>query len=80
MSTKYTIVKYAQDPHWTFHFDIDPKKVGVKESFSAHDSYTGTQINLKARYEDKDLAELACKEANEANPSGGYAVCKIIRH
>ncbi len=80
MSSKFTVVKYAADPYWTYHFSIDPKKTGVIEDFSAHDSYTGKQAELKVRYNSIEEAELGAAKANELNPSCGYAVCKLVRH
>lgn len=80
MSGKFTVVKYASDSHWTFHFSTDPKKTGVTEEFSAHDSHTGKQAELKLKYISLEEAELGAAKANEINPSCGYAVCKLVRH
>ena len=75
-NTKWIIVKFADKDYWPMHYDKDPTK-GVDKSHSAHDSYSGKEVNIFPDYVDKELAQIHCDVINNNNPSGGYAVCPL---
>ncbi|MDA3821869.1 MAG: hypothetical protein PF450_04550 [Bacteroidales bacterium] len=74
----FTIVKYADDVYWHFHFERDPKETGVLLSMSMYTTYVGNLNRIKQMYSDPDEAEIHCRRLNADNPSGGYGVCRII--
>lgn len=72
----YIIVKNASQEVWYLYFDSDPQ-AGVHKSYSAHDTFTGQQCNIRSSYATIASAEEDLKKMLEMNPSGCYAVCPV---
>ena len=73
----YIIVKNASQEVWHLYFDSNPQ-AGVDISWSAADTFTGQQCNIRSSYATKSSAEEGLKKMLEANPSGCYAVCPVV--
>ena len=75
----YCIVKFASKEYWKYHWHEDPKITGVHFSYSAYNTYSGKDL-LQEKYSESELeiAKEHVKKINKINPSGGYAICKII--
>lgn len=76
--TKFIIVKHADEVHHSHYYEQDPKMTGLPIEYSAASSYSGLQTGLEETYNEYGLASDACRKINELNPSGGYAVVKLI--
>ena len=58
-------------------YNISNPQAGVHQSYSAHDTFTGQQCNIRSSYATKASAEDLKKMLAE-NPSGYYAVCPVV--
>ena len=72
----YIIVKNASQEARHLYFDSNPQ-AGVDISWSAADTFTGQQCNIRSSYATKASAEDLRKMLAE-NPSGYYAVCPVV--
>ena len=82
----YIIAKHTHPSVWPLYWDSNPQEglddnanlaVSLDKSYSAADTYTGQQLNIKSSYETREEAERDCERMLAENPSGNYAVCPV---
>lgn len=72
----FAVVKNA-GVNWQHYYMEDPKLGKVHPSHSAHDTFTGQNLNIQESYGGREAAQIDCDRMNKENPVGDYAVCEI---
>ena len=72
----FIIAKHANPSVWNLYWDSNPQE-GLDKSYSAADTYTGQQLNIRSSYVTREEAERDCERMLAENPSGWYAVCPV---
>ena len=73
----YTIAKHATEKDWGFYWEHNPQE-GIHSSQSAYFTKIGTTVNIKLSYESVEEAQCDLDKIIDLNPSGNYAICKLI--